>query len=612
MPVDPKLVHCDLCILAYQNYHQAVIWPLDPWFEVLARAGTDRRTLFMTAVRALASPAGLSSAAAIYAGPMTTRAGFGASNETLDPIITNYRQIDPKLPAFTGDGSKFLVLETPDYITKNLRRVKLAYQTGPDTTSIIQLKDYGAGTDEMIVFEGATGVIGNASAAGALSPMGYVLKRQSENGGEFDVHIVFRGSRSGSAARALTQGMSGPISGPSGNPDWVTDMASAFVTSGMDVDSVGGKVAAGMVHALAQCVPGILEALKEIAKQGTPEKVHVTGHSLGAALASTLCAALSMSRSGSSQTLGKTVRKGQLANWPWDSVQGCFFALPPTGQKDFCDAFNRTVENTAPYCDGDPVVECSKTVGTMDTASSGRAGWLLGSGGYSAGKLEKLAKPSSSASSENPHEIYLIRAALVTKLGKAAVPAAVRDAQPWGVYNTFRDVLDGRAANFKGTTISIITRDNLRALLKSYCFAEHFELVLQVLEGVVANKASYRGKHWASTLVRLGENVQLARSLELSDEAASKEGIVDRVGTQVSILCAFEAAKHEYLGLGHKAKVEKDGTLNLEADDMLGQDFAVRIGLGMLLRGLAKYDQTSMADYEKLEVLRLCLDSKLS
>lgn len=32
----------------------------------------------------------------------------------------------------------------------------------------------------------------------------------------------------------------------------------------------------------------------------------------------------------------------------------------------------------------------------------------------------------------------------------------------------------------------------------------------------------------------------------------------------------------------------------------------------MSLRGLALYDQTSMADYEKLEVLRLCLDTKLS
>jgi len=610
MPVDPKLVHCDLCILAYQNYHQSVIWPLDPWYEVLARVGTDRRTLFMQAVRTLANPAGLTNAAMLYAGPMGTRAGFGVTSDTLDPIITNYRQIDPKLPAFTGDGEKFLVLQTPNYITDNLRRVKLAYRTGPNSTAIVELKDYGGGTDEMIVFEGSTGVLGS-TGAGAMSPMGYVLKRQSEVPGKFEVHIVFRGSRSGSAARALTQGMNGPISGPTGNPDWVTDMASAFV-KGADVDGVGGNVAAGMVHALAQCIPGILEAVREIAKQGDPVKVHVTGHSLGAALASTFCAALKMTRAGAAGTLSKKVREGQTKDWPWDAVLGWFYALPPTADKTFCDAYARTVENTAPYCDGDPVVECSKSIGTMDTGGSGRAGWLLGAGGYTAGNLEKLPKPASSASGENPHEIYLIRAALVAKLGKASTPGPVRDAQPWGVYNTFRDLLDGRAANFKGTTIAIITRENLRAILRSYSFAEHFDLVLQLLEGVVANKASYRGKHWASTLIRIGENVQLARSLEIADDAATTDGIVDRVGTQVSIMCAFKAAKQQYLGLSNKAKAESDGSVDLEADDMLGQDFAVRIGLGMLLRGLAMHDQTSMADYEKLEVLRLCLETKLN
>lgn len=612
MPVDLKLVHCDLCILAYQNYHQAVIWPLDPWYEVLARGGTDRRTLFMKAVHALASPKTLASPDAIYAGPMQTRAGFGASNDKLDPVVTNYRQINPRLPAFTGDGSKYLVLQAPDYVTSNLRRVKLAHLTEPDRATVVELHDYGAGTDEMIVFEGATGVIG--SAAGALSPMGYVLKRQRESGKTWDAHIVFRGSRSGSAARALTEGMNGPFNGPSGNPDWVTDMASAPVTSGSDIDSVGGKVAAGMVHALLCCVPSILAALQELAKQGTPEKIHVTGHSLGAALASTCCAAISLTRDGSGATLGKAVRKGALANWPWDGVAGWFFALPPTGNQEFCDAFARAVENTAPYCDGDPVVECSKSIGTMDTAASGKIGWLLGSGGYSAGNLEKLPKPASSDSSENPHEIYLIRAALVHKLGHSKLPAAVRDAQPWGVYETFRDVLDGHAANFKKTSIAIITRDNLREILQGYHFAEHFEHVLELLQGVVANKGAYRGVHLGSTLVRLGENVELARSLQIAEQGggSTKESVVDRVGTQVSIVCAFTAAKHQYLGMSGKAKAESDGSVDLKADDMLGQEFSVRIGLGMLLSALEKNTQTSMADYEKLEVLRLCLDTKLS
>jgi hypothetical protein len=611
MPIDAKLVNCDLCILAYQNYHQAVIWPLDPWYEVLARGGSDRRTLFMKAVHGLASPSKLVNRTAIYSGPLQIRAGLGSSNAKLDPIITNYRQIDPKLPAFTGDGSKYLVLRAAQYVTDNLRRVKLAHCTGPDAATLVELHDYGSGSDEMIIFEGTTGIVGGE--VGAVSPMGYVLKRQSDRGSDWDAHIVFRGSRSGSAARALSQGMSGPISGPSGNADWVTDMASSFVSNARDIDWVGGKAAAGMVHALQGCEPSLLAALSELAKQGTPQKIHVTGHSLGAALASTLCAALSLTRAGNAASLGRTVRKGTMASWPWDNIQGWFFALPPTGSKDFCETFTRTVESSAPYCDGDPVVECSKSVGTMDTSASGKVGWLLGSGGYSAGNLEKLPKPANASGDENPHEIYLIRAALITKLGRSSLPAAVRDATPWGVYSTFRDVLDGRASNFHKSTIAIITRDNLRPILKRYAFAENFDLVLQLLDGVVSNKGAFRGLHFDSTLEQLGENVRLARSLELDDPDAGsdKAAIVDRVGTQVSILCAFIAAKREYLGLG-KAKAAADGSVDLKADDMLGQDFSARLGLGMLLRALEKYEQTSMADYEKLEVLRLCLDVELS
>ena len=64
MHIDAKLVNCDLCILAYQNYHQSVIWPLDP---------TGRSI--------------------------------------------------PSSPAFTGDGSKFLVLQAAKYVTDSLRRV---------------------------------------------------------------------------------------------------------------------------------------------------------------------------------------------------------------------------------------------------------------------------------------------------------------------------------------------------------------------------------------------------------------------------------------------------------------------------------------------------------
>jgi hypothetical protein len=43
---------CDLFILAYQLNHQSVIWPPDPWYEVLARGAIGRRAHFMGRVHA--------------------------------------------------------------------------------------------------------------------------------------------------------------------------------------------------------------------------------------------------------------------------------------------------------------------------------------------------------------------------------------------------------------------------------------------------------------------------------------------------------------------------------------------------------------------------------
>ena len=625
MPIDPKLVNCDLCILAYQNYHQAVLWPLDPWYEILARGGSDRRSLFMTAVHKFATSLPRAGDTGVYSGPASI-GRLATSNASLDPILTNHRQINPKLPAFTGDGSVFLVLQAPSYITENLRSVRLASYASATTVGLSDVRAYGAGTDEMIVFEGATGSV-NGSVP-AFSPMGYVLKRYPQPGPRWDAHIVFRGSRSGSAGRAIKEGsevnvsvlgVSVPVGTVHGNADWVTDLCSTSVTGPRDIDFAGGEAAHGFIQALKWCFPTILLALQELSKQGAPDTIHVTGHSLGAALASTLSAALTLNVASRSPTCpARQVRTGRLADWPWDGLRGWYYALPPTGPKAYCDAFRAATgdRTTSPYCDGDMVVECSNSVGTMDTGIGGKAGWAMGSGGYSAGVLEKLPKPASAASGENPHEIYLIRDAIVRKLGRA-VPTPAATVFPWGVYKTFSDVLGGRANILRKNSppaISIITAANLRAVLQNYGFASHYTQFLDMLRDVMANKDAYVGKHFASTLARVGENIALARSLEVDDPSSMQTAadIADRVGTQVSILCAFKAAKTQYLGLGSKAKAASDGSVDLKADDMLGEDFSARIGLGMLLSAVERYGVTTMADYERLESLRLCMNVELS
>ena len=118
MAVTDELLNCDLCILAYQLYHQSVLWPLDPWYEVLARGATNRRTRFMEKTHEYAR--GRGARGDLYAGPACV-GGQGDSNATLDPVLTNFSQLRPRDPAFTGDGAVFIALQAPGYLVNSIR-----------------------------------------------------------------------------------------------------------------------------------------------------------------------------------------------------------------------------------------------------------------------------------------------------------------------------------------------------------------------------------------------------------------------------------------------------------------------------------------------------------
>src|SRR5689334_14916345 len=127
--VPDVLLNCDLAILAYQLYHQSVIWPLDPWYEVLARGATDRRTRFKERTHAYARTLPARSQTHLYSGPACL-GGLGASNTALDPIITNFRQIRPRDPAWTGDGAVFIAMKAPSYIVNSIARVSACTYAG--------------------------------------------------------------------------------------------------------------------------------------------------------------------------------------------------------------------------------------------------------------------------------------------------------------------------------------------------------------------------------------------------------------------------------------------------------------------------------------------------
>lgn len=609
--IPDTLLNCDLCILAYQTYHQSVIWPLDPWYEVLARGATERRAYFMRRVHAFARTLPSRTDTTLYAGPGCV-GGLGGQNTELDPILTSFGQIRPRDPALTGDGAVFIALKAPSYVTDPIRRVSACTYAGPfrhafphGAVGITEIIDYGTGHDELIAFEGGTGSFEGSDAA--FSPMGYVLKRTRADR-SWDAHIVFRGSRSGNAVRALLSARDGTFCGPSGNADWVTDMASKQKVD----DYVGGAVAVGFAAALRHCMGTLQYALRRLhQKYGAPQSIQVAGHSLGAALASLCCGALT------SGIPGTELRK-LLPGWPFDALRGYLYALPPVGTEAYCAQYNRSTEGrvVAPYVAGDPVVECSKSVPLGSTGAAGWVGARMGDGGYSPGALERLPRPQQAHSKENSHEIYLIRAAIITKLLSARqlmLPSA-RTATPWATFVTFSDMLDARpSSTVTGDPAAIITRDNLRQVLTNYNFADHFAAFLDMLKEAVADPDSYRGYHADETYRLAGERVQLA--LEMCGEIDSDDPriVTDTVATQVAALLGFEIKK-ELVRKGWKVvkQAVADGdAVALRADELLGADFNTRIGLGLLLRAFQEKHTTRFDDYATQPELELCLNVAL-
>jgi hypothetical protein len=607
----PTLLHCDLCILAYQLYHQSVIWPLDPWYEVLARGMSDRRTLFMKRVHTFAGKLPSRSDRDLYGGPGVV-GGIGSSNDALDPILTNYSQIRPHEAAFSGDGEVFIGIKAPSYLTQTIRRVSVCLHATPykstfphGAVGVQEILDTGEGSDELIAFEGGTGSYNESEPAWSL--MGYVLKRTRADH-SWDCHIVFRGSRSGNAVRAATSGMNGPIHDPSGNADWVSDMGAKLRAD----PYIGGDVAAGFAGAVKRCMGTIQYALRTLHKRhGAPKSISIAGHSLGAALA---CLCLGATNEGS--VAAELVKV--LPEWDFRLAQGYFYALPPVGTESYCKQYTSGIgaRTTAPYVAGDMVVECSLTVPKNERGTGGK--WAARfSDAYSPFVLDRMPRPAGANDNENSHEIYLIRLALLKKLAdaKEIVPSGERTVTPWATFTTFGGMLEGRAVSLgAGEPAAMLSRDNLRAVLSNYAFAKHFRAFLAMLKDVVADPKSYRGAHLDETYKLAGERVALALEMATKIDSDDPEVVADTAATQVAAMIGFEP-KSELTRKGwrvlKKAMLEKDGAAVLAADELLGLDFNVRIGLGIALATFEEKTSTKFGDLLAMPELAMCFEVEL-
>jgi len=368
--VPPDPVFClDLCILAYQLHSQTLVWPLDPYAEVMKFEGISSasRRVFLdkveeylrrNSVRDWRGPAFLGGA----------QADRWIPNPDVDPIIGDYTRMSLDRYGFAmpyGINESVINYKTPDSIVDPIGSAfVVSYDQAPDFTNLtspcrfrapqpIGTRQGANQSDLLYCFEGATGI--NSAGGGAWSLMGYALARHDngQRANPFDVYIVFRGSRSGKMSR----GRGTAYWGGEGNPDWVTDMG--FGHDGINFsfevmpDFGQSPMHRGFARAMMSMLPIIFQCLDLIHqnRQVRPRAIYVCGHSLGGALASTFASAVGCGLYRNGRNMPPNV-----AQWPWNGLSVISFSAPPIGGDHFAGEFRRAITNRRNiFVIGDPI-----------------------------------------------------------------------------------------------------------------------------------------------------------------------------------------------------------------------------------------------------------------
>ena len=344
-PYSPLVYHLDLSVLAYQLYAQTLIWPFDPFYEAFAGLDNDRNRVMQnvrawaraTGARQVRTPPKLGG----YRGPGLL-AGF-ADNPRSDPIIHRYDQLFPWRPAIFNPADRWTEYTSPNAITGAMRDVYMCYRrTGrPQGDVAVEhvTSDQGAARpgarDVLLAFEGSTGDKGEPGQVASQSLLGFVLMRYLSGSDDYDLHITFRGSRSGSALRAAVK--ANFTTSASGNPDWVTDLGWYRIGAGegASVISTTGKVHRGFATAMAQSLPQIFACLDRgarLARGRPPRTIFVTGHSLGGGLAQHFVSAVLLGDRYGPGGAGPAM-PARLGAWPWTNLKLISFSAPTAGDE---------------------------------------------------------------------------------------------------------------------------------------------------------------------------------------------------------------------------------------------------------------------------------------
>ena len=343
LPYSPLVYHLDLSVLAYQLYSQSLVWPFDPYYEEFADQG-GKRDQFMKRVRVWARATGVNQVRTRprfggYRGPGML-AGF-ADNPRSDPTLYRYDKIYPWRPAISNPSGRWTEYTPPDEITGQIRDVYMCYRrTGRpegDVAVAHVVSDRGAAysgaRDVLLAFEGGTGDKGELGQAASQSLMGFVLLRFLPGSGAYDVHIAFRGSRSGSVARAALKANFTAFA--SGNPDWITDLGWFRIgpEEGASTITTTGQVHRGFATAMTQTLPQAFACLDRgarLARGQAPRNVYVTGHSLGGGLAQHFVSAVILGNRYGPDGAGQSM-PARLMSWPWANIKLISYGAPTAG-----------------------------------------------------------------------------------------------------------------------------------------------------------------------------------------------------------------------------------------------------------------------------------------
>ena len=344
-PYHPLVYHLDLSILAYQLYGQSLVWPFDPYYEE-ANSKRGRRSVLMRKVRSWAYIKGaaqvkMDPGIRAYRGPGILN-GF-KDNPRHDPIIYRYDRIYPWSSNISNPYNSWTEYLVPNEITNRIKDVYVSYRKVGKPIDSVAIDKVVTKTNEqdsnardvLLAFEGGTGDKGIEGHPASQSLMGFVLIRYYPNKSNFDIHIAFRGSRSGSGARAARQALKDDKA--KGNPDWITDLGYNLIGPETGAGSISkiGSVSRGMSTCMTSIHPNLFGCLKKVAEitdAAIPERIFITGHSLGGGLAQVFASSIIL---GDQYNLEEMPT--ELQQWPWKQMKLVTFAAPRVGDEEWAE-----------------------------------------------------------------------------------------------------------------------------------------------------------------------------------------------------------------------------------------------------------------------------------